>query len=997
MILFKEIRLKSKPQGHWYFTEISKLSGIKKISYEGIQASDVANCVENGCSFIPFRLKLNEDGTFLNRKKESFLGTNWLFLDIDEKMTIQDTINRCNELELPISILYPSFSHSKEKDKFRVGFKLKQDIVDQQIYEFVWRLFTDLVTDNTSDEATKDAGSRLFYGTKYKSIIVNNEAVVDLCKLFPNDIKSVSEMTEEDTEEYTISNGYAYKVKKLIKKREARKKKLKEEVEVFRNYIGAVNNNYNKIDIMTKFENGEYDSIGGYANVYQLMLLYIAIGDDKTFLDTIEKYHQQYLSDWENGVDYAINNFETIGSKYLGEWKKANAMLMADIDTEPSEVITYTDSLSSVKERLETILECEGLQLVKAPTGSGKTYTTVNLFKELSKNNDKVYVILCPNRVQNQQNAEEYKINVAIGGVDVESHHQVISAVYEKIDELIKAHKGKDIVLVVDEAHELVGSISYRKIVNQIDELSEQCRNVIHLTATPRKLKKYYKYDNKYDFVPSETKNNIGNFNIMVSESSLDSLYELLKQDKEKGNKSLVFMTGSKKDLHTLGDTLKVKGYNVGVITSDDKQTDLYQSIVQDSTIPGQYDIVLATKVLTCGTNIKNENITTIQVVTNRNHFDLDDTEQAFARCRKFNNNAYMIIPKLKEAKDIRTFQEIQNDLKDRAEKSVEGLELLRWNKSCTNEEWEDIILGNIKSSISPLVSINNCIVYDKETGLLEVDYKKIINRAYKTFDSQLLDDPQKLLEALRGRIKSDMIQIVDDVVKIDSESLQKDLKETKEITKAIAKENSEKAREIIIDLTKQGYLEEYLYANDKHEILKQFKFVSERLYNDIKFLEKEDKELKKVKALVDSRLFVDSEFKVLIAHYVKLDKQAQIDRFIKHKLYIQQNMVNSGELPQIYSSYGVIRKHFDKVKDKQGRVTSKALLKLIDDLYKQKLLWQFDKQKMPQAYEQYLKETDETKKNKLLERLFTHTLKEMNLIYNFKKDKKSYLISSLK
>ena len=137
---------------------------------------------------------------------------------------------------------------------------------------------------------------------------------------------------------------------------------------------------------------------------------------------------------------------------------------------------------------------------------------------------------MCPNRVQNEQNGKEYGVYVVVGGVNTEQHITVMSCVYEKIDEVIKAYRSKDITLVVDEAHELIESISYRKkAINLIDLSVEKCYNTIHLTATSRKLKEFYNYNNKYTFNFKEAKNNLDNLNIIPSKDLDKTLFTLLK------------------------------------------------------------------------------------------------------------------------------------------------------------------------------------------------------------------------------------------------------------------------------------------------------------------------------------------------------------------------------------------------------------------------------------------------------------------------------------
>ena len=136
---------------------------------------------------------------------------------------------------------------------------------------------------------------------------------------------------------------------------------------------------------------------------------------------------------------------------------------------------------------------------------------------------------------------------------------------------------------------------------------------------------------------------------------------------------------------------------------------------------------------------------------------------------------------------------------------------------------------------------------------------------------------------------------------------------------------------------------------------------------------------------------------KTLMKYYQVMKTVAEVDRLAKKISYLEFNEINSKEIPDIYSSYGVIRKKFDKVKEVQGRVTQKDILSLVKELHKKKLLWQFDKQRLKEDYEKYLVEKDKAKKEKILGRIINKTIYELGLIYTLKSDEKGYLISSLK
>ncbi|MGU9370291.1 DEAD/DEAH box helicase family protein, partial [Clostridium perfringens] len=114
------------------------------------------------------------------------------------------------------------------------------------------------------------------------------------------------------------------------------------------------------------------------------------------------------------------------------------------------------------------LLNTEGTHLVVAPTGAGKTNAIIESSKELGKRNNKVlYVMACPNKVQNLQNANKYKIKSIVAGTTKEDLKgvSVVSMVYDKADMVLEYVKENNLnlVLIIDEAHQLVDSSMYRK------------------------------------------------------------------------------------------------------------------------------------------------------------------------------------------------------------------------------------------------------------------------------------------------------------------------------------------------------------------------------------------------------------------------------------------------------------------------------------------------------------------------------------------------------
>lgn len=662
--------------------------------------------------------------------------------------------------------------------------------------------------------------------------------------------------------------------------------------------------------------------------------------------------------------------------------------------------ITFDKFIGEKEDVIEKIINSKGLILCSGPTGGGKTFTYIKKFKELAKiDKNRVFIILCPNRLQNQQNGKLYNIDVIIGGIKADEHIRVASAVYEKIDEIMFAYSNKKITLIVDEAHELIESIDYReKALNNIDVASQKAFNTIHVTATPRKLLKYYKYNKIYNFVLKKRKNNLEKLKIIAATDVDVTLFKLLEINKQNNKKSLVFLSGSTDDLKSLKNNLDKKGYSVEKITREDKESDLYFNIIQNSLISSKYDIILSTKVIECGTNINNTDIVPIEIIKNENHFNPDSTEQKFARLRNKNQEGYFIFKKQEEIKEIRSYESIKENYKYSLDILLSSLDQLKKiQNSIFNIDYAiDKALESDKNALAG--SITELINFEKvgNTYKFEINEKKFINKVIREYDKQLLHNINKLKNELTGRIKSDCIEVIDDFDVNNKDTLKYELKEDKRNTKLKKAEQNKQAKSLILEMLENNNttFKEYLSSKDKYEIKSIIKQCDINTYNNIIFLEKEKTELSKFEKLYN----LECDTTETLNCYKECNSAADVDRVLKHYNYKLFNDILVTDIPKLYSSYAILRNKFDPVKNKQGRITQKDVLNVVGELNDKKMLWQFDSQRIKHDYEAALTETDTKKRKKLIKRIYDKTIKELKLIYILVDDGKgNYRISSLK
>lgn len=640
------------------------------------------------------------------------------------------------------------------------------------------------------------------------------------------------------------------------------------------------------------------------------------------------------------------------------------------------------------------LLEQEGVHLLVSGTGTSKTYTMLDnpsgVFRALSKKYpNRIFIIACPNRIQNQQNAKSYRVFALIGGERATINTNILTMVYEKSEEaLLKFIKeeGKEVTLVIDEAHQLIMAENYRtESIDSIEELSKNCFNVIHLTATPRLLEDYYTYSNKYFFEYNDASlnNNLGELFIHDVSDIDSSLVFKLKQIREEGKQSLV-MIDSNDSIEKYKELLESHKFNVGVLSREYKDNnEVYDSVMNCDLIPSDYDTVLATSLMECGTNLKNTNIVPIAVVNRADYMSRDSLEQKFARLREKNDYGIVFTRKYVTDKNhkIAIKDAIQKQLRfelERSKRIINNLITFFKNEGFTEEDAIDLAKQNLNLKVAH-VSLGQGVI-EIQNGQAVINERKFVKKVWSNYDKQYVYNPIELAKYLEGHIKADKITVASNMEQVD-ETIKEELKEIG-IKNAELKEDAKlKARSLILEHS-DIYLEEYL--NDKS--LKEM--FNPLAIEDFNFLEKEKTQLRILNKLVN-KLSID--YKTAIKLYTDYQKPSEIDKEVEKIIYLRNNKaIKSGQIHELdlKTEYGLIRRELDTICKKQGRLTDKKMFEVIEDLVQYK---QYKKEKWLGDYRD---EKDEKKKEKILKKIKEHFISRISLIYNLSQSDK---ISSLK
>lgn len=306
----------------------------------------------------------------------------------------------------------------------------------------------------------------------------------------------------------------------------------------------------------------------------------------------------------------------------------------------------YKVYLSELAHELKVLLQSKKRILLNAPTGGGKTYAILNLFKELSLADERhVYILATPNKSQSEQN-KEYNITAVVGGVTVyhlmDSEIRTVSAVYDKIDALISEAmlRNMKVSLIIDEAHELIYSYTIRrKAIHQIVDNLEYCETVIYMSATSKVLEQNQDIFGIEEIVYCKQSNRNSNASAMdivqYKDVNVQSLLFTYIKKNLKGYKQIFVRHNDVAAISSICSNLNKMGITSTFIDSSLKDSnDVYKEIINKGTIPYKYKVVLVTSIMDSGVSIKNDSNTLCIYACRPNEFNISSIEQFSNRFR---------------------------------------------------------------------------------------------------------------------------------------------------------------------------------------------------------------------------------------------------------------------------------------------------------------------------------------------------------------------------
>ena len=256
--------------------------------------------------------------------------------------------------------------------------------------------------------------------------------------------------------------------------------------------------------------------------------------------------------------------------------------------------------------------------LLIAPTGSGKTYSIINILKQF----DYKAIFILPNSANVEQAMHEYDIQGAYDNLcplNAINNGNVVVMTWDKVSKLTEADLS-DHIIIIDEIHQTYTDTYRKKAIKGLYDVCKKFKGRIDITATPNKLNfEIYDYITEYK-QNSQIKYNVKLYNGTDTKSIIDIL--------NKSNNG-EFLMNDTKELKYISCMLNKKS---DVITADTKvNSKLYDEIMTKSHM-GDFEALLNTTTIVAGVNIKNPNISDIILVGIK---DIGTIKQYVARFRE--------------------------------------------------------------------------------------------------------------------------------------------------------------------------------------------------------------------------------------------------------------------------------------------------------------------------------------------------------------------------
>lgn len=445
------------------------------------------------------------------------------------------------------------------------------------------------------------------------------------------------------------------------------------------------------------------------------------------------------------------------------------------------------------------------INLLIAPTGSGKSYTMINTLKEL----DIKALFILPNASNVQQAMVEYGIPGAYGNdlspIRAMENGNIIAMTWDKTKQL-KDIDLSEYIIVIDEIHQTFTDLYRGEAIQALYNITNRCKGRIDITATPNKLD-FKIYDTITEYKQLEQTNyNITTYKGIDTKLIIDIL--------NKSNKSALLMN-DKSILTYVSENINKR--NEVVISDNKDDNKLYNNIMINSDM-GEYETLLNTSVIVAGVNINEPNITDIVIVGFK---DIGTIKQYVARFRGLKEVNVHIFNTYKEECNIYSIEWLVRSNIQGFNKVIDSLNN---NIKPTNEF--DLVASTVKA-----IKTDDNIYFDDIEGIYKVNDFTVRGNTYRNYyNNRTIENFNILLGEYFDNIK--MYGSIEEQLKEELKEHRAELKENKDMALDILS----KHKDILVgysDIKKEKTptyeLLEYYHCNNIaiKDCIKQYKLLN--------------------------------------------------------------------------------------------------------------------------------------------------------------------------
>jgi superfamily II DNA/RNA helicase len=778
---------------------------------------DVLKMSAQAKCYIPSFIELDENGY-------NFISSSLMLFDIDDDDCVtnpQEVLDQLNDI---CAGLFFTSSHGIKGNRYRLVFQLDAPVRNKQAYKYIFKVISDTLKSYglPVDEQARDPLQRV--RTANKGYLIGNlQAVINTAPILEQMHVETEQRLKEKAEKMKAYGSRKFRIYTA------------DELKEMARAIGYVADHETWFALgyalWSYIHEGHIDEIEGFE-----IFTILCDGNDES-----EKWYE-LRNPREMKIATFIKYAKEHGYKDC-KYRYAQAKM---------EIFNKAEKVKFKGEHIEIsfareLLDAEQRVLVKAPTGSGKTFSFINASKELAaelaeENFNRFYLFTAPTIALTEQVAESNDILCVKGQVKdlfqkvkryIKKGGRVFSVTYDLalflsgIIEKIQEHC--TFTVMVDEVHRLTVDYNFRReAIDNIMKLEQKTsvKSYVALTGTADAV---YREPFDREIHVSITPQNVlekdgkppcqqwGAVTFEKGEGEA-LLYQVIKQKADVGRRLLVFIQ-NKEIIKWLHKKLLDNGINAKAITSDGKSNNMaYHSLVKQSKFPDGVQVILSTSVIADGINIKNESKKESYeciVYTARNSpmFDIDTIRQMAHRYRSTYRSFLVFMQKAQREIDfLYNIEAAYRHDKKIAENMIEELKT-EFNGPAGYRLFKD---GKIEKSFSVSVDSLGNWTYNKLFIRHKVNGEKA--KFYSTYRNQMIEALTKLI----GKAPSPTISASALKETIDLSELEDEINELKEKAKLEKKEKMEQISEVFTPNVFKAFKDESIknVSNQEKELL---------------------------------------------------------------------------------------------------------------------------------------------------------------------------------